>query len=285
MAEAELQQLIKRLHSTLKTNSSTNDSMRLLSRAKVCLLRLNALVPTPDTPETFLKLARETLELGALIQIRIGGGAAFTTYFEQLQPFYALPPQILPRENSNMSKITGLCLLVKLTGEDYSGFHTLLESLEVAAAQARERGEGGKGLEDDPYIQYAIRVEQAMMEGSYDRVWGETKSSKLPSEEFAIFSQLLQQTIRKEIGDCSEKSYQSIPISNAKNLFFLESEGEVVEYAKSRGWILNSKDGRIYFPNYEGENADDFAERDLVMASGQVIENTLGYARELETIV
>lgn len=72
-----------------------------------------------------------------------------------------------------------------------------------------------------------------------------------------------------------------MPISNAKNLFFLDSEGAVVQFAQSRGWI--TKDGRIYFPQQDQDLLA--SEKDILSASDQVIENTLGYARELETIV
>lgn len=86
-------------------------------------------------------------------------------------------------------------------------------------------------------------------------------------------------TIRDEIASCSEKAYPSLPIANAKNLLFLESEGSVVEFAQRRGWV--AKDGRIYFPQQQ----EDARTEDILVASGQVIENTIGYARELETIV
>ena len=92
-------------------------------------------------------------------------------------------------------------------------------------------------------------------------------------------------TIRTEIATCSEKAYGSIPVTNAKNLLFLESEGSVVGFSKERGWAVE-RDGRIHFPVEElgGESAAE--ERGGVLdASGQVIENALGYARELETIV
>lgn len=42
---------------------------------------------------------------------------------------------------------------------------------------------------------------------------------------------------------------------------------------------------RIYFPLQQGEDGVGGAEKDVLVASGQVIENTIGYARELETIV
>jgi 26S proteasome regulatory subunit N12 len=93
--------------------------------------------------------------------------------------------------------------------------------------------------------------------------------------------QVLVNTIRSEIASCSERAYPSLPISNAKNLLFLESEGAVIQFAQSRGWI--AKDGRIYFPQQEEEALA--AEKDVMSNSDVVIENTLGYARKLETIV
>jgi 26S proteasome regulatory subunit N12 len=93
--------------------------------------------------------------------------------------------------------------------------------------------------------------------------------------------QVLVNTIRSEIASCSERAYPSLPISNAKNLLFLDSEGAVIQFAQSRGWV--AKEGRIYFPQQEEEALA--AEKDVMSASGSVIENTLGYARKLETIV
>lgn len=95
----------------------------------------------------------------------------------------------------------------------------------------------------------------------------------------SLTDQVLIGTIRKEIASCSEKAYPSIPISDAKSLLFLDSEGSVVSFAKESGWVV--KDGRIYFPQQD----DEFQSKDILVTSDQVIENTLGYARELETIV
>lgn len=105
--------------------------------------------------------------------------------------------------------------------------------------------------------------------------------------------QILTSQIRSEIASSSERAYPSLPISSTKSLLFLDSEGAVIEFARSRGWTL--KDGRIYFPKEaeaaaaggEGDDEDDAA----AGAGGKeemsklVIENALGYARELETIV
>lgn len=53
----------------------------------------------------------------------------------------------------------------------------------------------------------------------------------------------------------------------------------MVDFAKERGWVV--RDGRIYFPDVEGVDG----EKEMLVASRQVTENAIGYARELETIV
>lgn len=106
--------------------------------------------------------------------------------------------------------------------------------------------------------------------------------------------QILTSQIRSEIASSSERAYPSLPISSTKSLLFLDSEGAVIDFARSRGWTL--KDGRIYFPKEAeaaaagGEGAVENEEA-VAGAGGKegmsklVIENALGYARELETIV
>lgn len=202
MAEKELHTALQQLHQTLQSRNY-QQATALLSKAKMSLLKLNALIPQEKTPKKQLQAARETLELGAIISIRLKDTVSFTRYFQQLQPFYALPISTLPKDGSQASKVTGLYLLLLLSEGDYAGFHTLLETLEVAAAQE------GKGLEDDQFIQYPIRLEQALMEGSYDRVWGETKSERVPSEEFGMFSEVSHTT---QILVLSRQQYRLVAI-------------------------------------------------------------------------
>lgn len=190
MAEKELHSILSQLDSLKPSNLQTAPS--LLSRAKLSLLKLNALVPTEQISPQHLVLARATLEAGALLSIKLKDTEAFTRYFQQLQSFYSLPAQRWSGASgpkSNQNKVTGLYLLLLLSLGDYAGFHTLLEGLEVA--------HGGKEqIEKDEFIQYPVRLEQALMEGSYDKVWGETKGDKVPSEEFAVFTEV-RRTTRK----------------------------------------------------------------------------------------
>ncbi|KAL5365735.1 peptidase S8/S53 domain-containing protein [Aspergillus floccosus] len=276
---ADLRALVSELHNALNKNQldATND---ILSRAKRALLLQNALIPTPSTSPELIAVAREVLELGALAAIRQTDAPTFTRYYQQLQPFYDLERDStnagkVDFQTSQRSKITGLYLLLLLSMGDSTSFHTVLEGLVEEASLK------GKSVEDDPFIKYPVDLERNLMEGSYDKVWRETNSERVPSGEFALFSSVLVGTIRSEIADCSEKAYPSLPISNAKNLLFLESEGAVIEFAQQRGWVL--RDGRIYFP-VEPEAAAR-SEKDILVASGTIIENAIGYARELETIV
>ncbi|ROV90724.1 hypothetical protein VSDG_08295 [Cytospora chrysosperma] len=306
MADRQLQQILTQLKSQ-SSSLSYSDAASLLSKAKLLLLKLNALspntsAPTSSTkysnskqqasppqqptqqqhqqPASILALARETYEQGALYSIRARDPDAFTRYVTQLAPFYELPASVLPPSLAERNRVTGLYLLLLLTQGRYAEFHSELESLG-----AREGGGGSADVEGDRFLGYPIRLERWLMEGSYDRVWKSMKSREVPSEEFAVFSEILTSQIRSEIASSSERAYPSLPISSTKSLLFLESEGAVIEFARSRGWTL--RDGMIYFPKEAeaelAEGEDEVDGRDEM--SKLVIENALGYARELETIV
>ena len=191
MSTSELTKVLSQLHS--HTRPSPEKISSLLSKAKRQLLELDALLPTPTTPPHILLLAREILETGALMSIRLQQPDAFTRYYQQLLPFYELPESSFKSSHheahrahakGQRSKVTALYLLLLLTKGDYAGFHTVLEGLEV-----EEAGTAG-GSEKDEFIQYPVKLERWLMEGSYDRVWGATKREGVPSEEFAVFSEV-----------------------------------------------------------------------------------------------
>ncbi|KAK4156841.1 SAC3/GANP/Nin1/mts3/eIF-3 p25 family-domain-containing protein [Chaetomidium leptoderma] len=276
MAERDLTNLL----SHLKSNPTLSypETTALLSRAKLLLLQLNALTPAATTTTTnqpqLLALARTTYEQGALASIRAKNPDAFTRYVSQLRPFYELSPGSGGRDEEQ-NKITGLYLLLLLTQGLYGEFHSELEALSSATGHAG----GGVDVEGDRYLGYPIRLERWLMEGSYDRVWKAMKKGEVPCEEFGVFSEILTSQIRSEIASSSERAYPSLPLSSTKSLLFLESEGAVVEFARSRGWTV--KDGQIFFPSAQ-ETGEEEQEQEM---SQMVIENTLGYARQLETIV
>lgn len=185
MAENEAKQIVQQLHSLKSDHELRQKAAQLLSRAKIALLKMNALVPSDELKPAHLPVAITVLEAGALISIRLKDTDSFTRYFQQLQPFYAIPAdrrQAAGVQQSQESKVTGLYLLLLLSVGDYAGFHTVLEGLDSSS--------GRQTVEKDEFIQYPVRLEQALMEGSYDKVWGETKSERVPSAEFGVFSEV-----------------------------------------------------------------------------------------------
>lgn len=181
MAERNLAQIVNQLKQS--PSMSYPEANTLLSKAKLSLLNLEALTPSPKVPQNLLILARETYEQGALFAIRARNPEAFTRYVNQLQPFYQLPSSRLPLNLAERNKVTGLSLLLLLTQGRYGEFHSELESLA--------NGEGGGGdVEDDRYLGYPIRLERWLMEGSYDRVWKAMKSSEVPCDEYSVFSEV-----------------------------------------------------------------------------------------------
>lgn len=192
MADQQLQQILTQLKSSASTLNYDN-ARSLLSKAKLLLLKLNALSPAPVATTTtqqqqsqpILALARETYEQGALYSIRARDPEAFTRYVTQLAPFYELPAAVLPPNLPERNKVTGLYLLLLLTQGRYAEFHSELESLST-----REGGGGSVDVEGDRFLGYPIRLERWLMEGSYDRVWNSMKSREVPSEEYAVFSEV-----------------------------------------------------------------------------------------------
>ncbi|KAI2602666.1 SAC3/GANP/Nin1/mts3/eIF-3 p25 family-domain-containing protein [Hypoxylon sp. NC1633] len=283
MADRTLQQILNQLRSN--PGLPYQEASSLLSKAKITLLQLKAATPgTPGTSPQHLSLAQDIYEQGALFSIRARNPDAFSRYVSQLQPFYEQPSASVPNSApDDRNKVTGLYLLLLLTQGRYAEFHSELETL---GTRAKESGAGE--IEGDRFLGYPIKLERWLMEGSYDRVWRAMKNREVPSEEYGVFSEILTSQIRSEIASSSERAYPSLPLSSTKSLLFLDSEGAVVEFARHRGWIV--RDGQIYFPTsaatIEGEGIvvgeDDEGEKDF---SRMIIENTLGYARELETIV
>lgn len=183
MAERDLQAILTQLKSQ---NVSWDAASSLLSKAKLLLLKLSALSPsTPPQPQPLLALARETYEQGALHSIRARDPDAFTRYVTQLAPFYELPAAVLAPGLAERNRVTGLYLLLLLTQGRYAEFHSELESLST-----REGGGGSVDVEGDRFLGYPIRLERWLMEGSYDRVWKAMKSREVPSEEYAVFSEV-----------------------------------------------------------------------------------------------
>jgi 26S proteasome regulatory subunit N12 len=77
--------------------------------------------------------------------------------------------------------ILGLNLMRLLAGNRIAEFHTELELLPLGALH-------------HPCVKYAVELEQAFMEGTYNRLINDRKA--VPHESYRYFMDLLAETIR-----------------------------------------------------------------------------------------
>eukprot|EP00966_Prymnesium_polylepis_P030433 707552-Prymnesium_polylepis.1 len=68
------------------------------------------------------------------------------------------------------------------------------------------------------------------MEGSYNKVLS-AKQDGLFSQEGMYFMDMLVDTVREEIAECSEKAYATIGAADLQSLLMLGSADELGEYA------------------------------------------------------
>lgn len=238
----------------------------LLSQLKVLLTEFNSLPPLfEETPNAVheLTLARDIYEHAVILSVKMEDQDAFERDFFQLKPYYTdaggcIPPS--PQEYP----ILGLNLLRLLVQNRIAEFHTELELLSSAALE-------------NPCIKHAVELEQSFMEGAYNRVLSARQT--VPHETYVYFMDLLAKTVRDEIAGCSEKAYDYLSISDARQMLLFSSDQELAEYIKEEHSEWEIKSGSVYF-----QKAKESAPSKEI-PSLQLINQTLSYARELERIV
>ena len=237
----------------------------LLSEMKILLLNLSFL-PTRSEEgidERELLLARNTLEIGVLWSIATGNIDSFERYFTQLKCYYFDYAAHLP-DSPYQFQILGLNLLNLLAQTRLAEFHTELELLPVESLE-------------NVYIKHPISLEQFLMEGSYHKIF--LSKGNIPAENYAFFMDILICTIRDEIASCAEKAYRQVPVSEAGKMLMIDSLEKLHEYTSSRKWKLDS--GAQYFIF----DQEEMKEKLHFVRNKGLIQQSLGYARELEKIV
>ncbi|KAG0267639.1 hypothetical protein DFQ27_008542 [Actinomortierella ambigua] len=235
---------------------------QLLLKLKIALMEISFLTHDAKHASTEeLLLARDVLEIGAQWSIRTKDIDSFERYIAQLQSYYNdyshLPP------SSQKYSLIGLNLVCLLSQNRISDFHTALEKIEP------------EQLHNNPSIQYAIKLEQSLMEGSYNRVW--SSRQVVPAAEYLFFIDILMGTIRNEIASCSEKAYTSLPLKDAGTLLFFTDMGDILNFAKERNWKVNPAEQKAYFHSSADEK--------VTIPAEQIIKQALFYARDMDRIV
>lgn len=98
-------------------------------------------------------------------------------------------------------------------------------------------------------------------------------------------------SLRNEIASCEEKAYDSLPLNNAATLLFFTTMQDMLTFAQTRGWTVNSSQQRVYF-NQKVQGQASTKSRSLmednltaILPIEDIIRQNLRYAADLEAIV
>jgi len=183
----------------------------------------------------------------------------FERHMALLMPYYFDFGALLP-PSENRFPILGLNLLRLLAQNRIADFHSQLETMSPEA------------LASEP-VQFPVRLEQNMMEGSYTKVL--EMRQNLPLKSYAVFMEMLKDTLCDEVASVSEKAYKSLPVAYCMKLLMMTSQSELDAYAAERQWEV--RDGTVYFEADSNEKKE--------VPAMETISEMLHYAKELERIV
>lgn len=240
---------------------------QLLSKLKLHLLTLSFL-PTgtnvAEMDERPLLIARSMLEIGAFWSLECRDVFSFERYVAQLKSYYFDYANIL-KESDYKYTILGLNLMRLLAQNRLGEFHTELELFPPDQLR-------------NVYLKKPVSLEQFLMEGNYHKIF--LSKEDIPDPYYELFVNILIDTIRDEIANCTEKAYSQISCTEAARLLMIDNSKEFMDYASRRGWQLNPTQEVFLF-----EPKERRPESSEMVKSSLLISQCLGYARELEKIV
>lgn len=232
----------------------------LLTSMKIALTEAN-FMPTITNPSAKeLVVARDVLEIGVQWSIEKKDIPSFERYMSQLKVYYYDYSGILP-ESPYHYQLLGLNLMCLLAQNRLAEFHTELELLPSSE------------LQDNVYIRCPVSLEQYLMEGNYNKVF--LSKGNVPAESYHFFINILLDTLRDEVAACIEKSYDQISLHEACRMLFFDNQKDLMTYSTKRNWNI---DGSNFTFKQEIEGTKE-------IPSMKIIEQCLGYAKELERIV
>ncbi|EGS19440.1 26S proteasome regulatory subunit rpn12-like protein [Thermochaetoides thermophila DSM 1495] len=275
---AQAEHHIAKIITKLKLRSpspSSNEITSLLNTAQMHLMDLGALLPTASTPPHHLALSRSLYEQAALAYLNAKDTEKFESCVDKLYAYYFELPQDLQGDIGDRNKVLALYLLHLSTDEKRN---------QKFAEEIWRLDTFGVDRKTDRYLAYADQLHSFIQAGFYDLAWKAITGGQVPSKEFLVFAPYFIERIRDGSAANAEVAYEDgISLASAKALLRLDSEGAVVEFARSRGWPI--KDGYIYparSTSAEGEDGDRSQSR---FYWRELLANMIEDAKQLETIV
>jgi len=233
----------------------------LLTSMKIALTEAN-FMPTISNPSAKeLVVARDVLEIGVQWSIEKKDIPSFERYMSQLKVYYYDYSGILP-ESPYHYQLLGLNLMCLLAQNRLAEFHTELELLPTTE------------LQDNVYIRCPVVLEQYLMEGNYNKVF--LSKGNVPAESYHFFINILLNTLRDEVATCIEKSYGRISLTEACRMLFFDQQNDLMAYSTKKNWTLDENNNFLFKQHVEHSKE---------IPSLRIIQQCLGYAKELERIV
>jgi len=256
------QQLVKEWSSKARDLKKCED---LLTKAKLALTQLTFL-PTSHAEATKQELiiARDVLEIGVQCAVERHDIPAFERHMAQLKCYYNDYKGSQLPESPYQLQLLGLNLLALLAQNRVGEFHMELELLPPET------------IHNNVYVKYPVALEQYLMEGRYNKIF--LAKSSVPAPHYRFFVDLLLDTVRDEIGACMEKAYERIAGDEVVRMLGLTSGADLRTILTKRGWSLDSS-GCVLFPREKKTTVEEG------VASLELTEQTIEYARELEKII
>merc|ERR1712216_349373 len=206
-----------------------------------------------------LATEREVYEYAVLLSAERKDTAEFERHMALLTPYYSDFGSLLP-ESENYFPVLGLNLLSLLAQNRIAHFHSQLETMSPEALNS-------------PEVQFPVLVEQNMMEGSYTKVLEMRKN--LPLASYAVFMDMLEETLCEEVASVCEKAYKSLPVAYCMQLLMMSDKADFEAIAESRAWEVKGSD--VFFEVDSNEKKE--------VPAMETIKEMLHYAKELERIV
>lgn len=255
-----------------------NQLGQLLKDVKLTLTELS-LVPLDDNvPLDAAVYARSILEIGVQCSVFLEDITSFESYIAMLKVYYNDFGDQLPH-STKMYEIVGLNLMHLLSKNEIMQFHTELELLD------------SKIILEDPFVSFAVKLEQDIMAGNYKKAMEGT----LPSPTFKLFTDLLLVTIREEIAKGMPIAYDEISVEGCKKMlnFELTDEGEdkggLLANELTKDWKVVPKWGpmhNINFIQFQNKASEEKSQGKNVNDSCiELAKMAISYAKEYEQIV
>jgi len=247
----------------VSSGANAEAALKLLGAMKSILISFDSLPPIDDmsspNAETERLLARETFENAVYLSIQMKDKGAFERNIGALRPYYSGDKIV----SDNQCVVLGLNLLYLLVENKLAEFHLELELL-------------GEELRSHPNINFCTQLDQHLMVGSYDQVL--SAASNPPVASYSFFLTSLLETVRTNIAECAAASYSTLTATAAAKILMFTSESEALVFIKEQypDWAIEGN--LIDLRSTKSAKSEE-------ISSHKLIQQTLGYATELERIV